>query len=149
MCSTYNVATADKQYDKPADLLGFRLHLVLCVYELSVNTIHCAVHWYIRIRKKKKNPTFVIRIFWYILWGIFRGVITLTRKETKRTEEDNIKFPVYTKQIYMAISRKMPVKFNTFTKIYKEQSTNFQFYRSLQVMVMRLSQENWGEMRSA
>jgi glutathionyl-hydroquinone reductase len=46
------------------------------------------------------------------------------------------KIHVYTKQLYMANSEKMVVKFITFTKIYTEQSTNFQVYRILQVMLM-------------
>jgi len=47
--------------------------------------------------------------------------MTLTGKETTRNEEDSLKFSVYTtKQIYMAISKKMPVRFTTFTKKYTQ-----------------------------
>jgi len=42
----------------------------------------------------------------------------------------------------MAISKKMSVRFTTFTKMYTEQSTNFQEFRSLQVMLKQLIQGN-------
>ena len=99
MCSTHHVTSADEQHDKTAILLGFRLHLVLCVCmtclwtpyivqftdklvylenksylcnNLLIFDIHMSVHCNIITNYNQQDATFLEFIYFYRRSTCFR-----------------------------------------------------------------------------